>query len=277
MFLAQATGLTGTIGRHLNKICLPLPVDLNWSSTAMSKLNFMERTPLIHLAGKVGIQKCENFPNLSFKVNVVGTGHLAQHYKRRSTGVFVFVSSGHVYKSSTIPVNESSEIEPRSTYAIHKYEAEKLLSEIFSDCPDRLCIIRVFSVLDLDTPIGSLGHRISQAIKLKKKTALPCSEDVRDFLSPSDIGNALSFMIQKGVVSGLFNLCSGNGTSVRNAVRRLVGDQAADKYFTFEQSNSVLPHLVGDPNKLRTHLPSIPLEWRHQRGLYTMDGIRFSD
>lgn len=261
MFLAQATGLTGTIGRHLTEVCLPLAVDLRESRTAMTSLDFIENMPLIHLAGKVGIQECEEYPILSYKINVLGTENLAQVYKERSTGVFVFISSGHVYKSTIMPVNESYEVEPRSTYASHKLKAEERLNEIFSDCPERLCILRVFSVLDLDTPPGSLGHRVSCAFRYNAKQFIPCSEDVRDFLSSSDVGRAISFLIQKGFMSGLFNLCSGEGTSVKRAVTKMVGDQFAGKYFTFEQTHSTLPHLVGSPNKIKALFPQIPLEW----------------
>ena len=147
--LILATGTSGTIGKHFSSHVSPISADLrNFNSV---------QTVLGKLVGKIEVEK--DLDN-SRKINILGTKSLAEHFKSNFSGKFYYVSTSHVYACSKDPIDEEFETSPSTLYASQKLEAENLLKDIFSDSPDRLCILRLFSVLDWDTAPFTLGGGI---------------------------------------------------------------------------------------------------------------------
>jgi nucleoside-diphosphate-sugar epimerase len=155
-----ATGSTGTIGKYLRSDIQPVRFDLSSSEKNFKSINFDHHASLIHLAGVVGPSEVQKNIELSRSVNVDGTGFLAREFIKKSEGVFYFVSTSHVYTPSQDLISETSPIAPTNIYAQQKYEAECLLENIFSSQSHRLCIIRVFSVLDWGVAPHTLGGAI---------------------------------------------------------------------------------------------------------------------
>ena len=256
-----ATGLTGTIGRHLSKKVLPVNIDLSSEHERFDSLHFDKYSNLIHLAGVVGPSEVEKNLDYSRSVNIDGTGFLAREFLQKSGGIFYFVSTSHVYAQSQNLISETSPISPGNIYAEQKLEAELMLQGIFSTDPQRLRIIRVFSVLDWDVAPYTLGGAIRKMTD--SDFVLSNASDVRDFLTPKTIAGAIYEIALSGAQFDIVNLCSGSGISVGDAAKKMLhgsGFEVDESRFSWRQSLN--PFVVGDNSRLASLFPEFDLSWQ---------------
>jgi nucleoside-diphosphate-sugar epimerase len=257
-----ATGTTGTIGRHLSSFIDAIKVDFLDPEFAIKLPNFTSDDSLIHLGGIVGADLVASDLHKSHTVNVEATEKIAQRFILNNGGFFIYVSSSHVYSPSAEKINEDSKLAPQNNYAQQKLEAEQLLQALFWQVPQKLCIVRVFSVLDWDTPPLTLGGGIAKLADNNSTYQLTCSDDIRDFLTPRKIAQILEKIAKSRGMRGVVNLCSGTGISVGDAARVMLESR---KFRVppgrVVRGNSKVPHLVGDNSKLREMIPNIDLEW----------------
>ena len=122
-----ANGAQGTIGKHLPKDTLSLGGDL---ATSEQLENFkslkLEGSAFIHLAGVVGGPLVEKDVAYSERVNVEAVGEMGKTALACGLAKFVYVSSSHVYKSSSDSLTEESELGPISILParIHRSNTE---------------------------------------------------------------------------------------------------------------------------------------------------------
>ena len=252
-----ATGMTGVIGRHLHDLANPLKVDLADIEQLDIASNFSGGQSLIHLAGIVGEQKVTSNKEYSHAVNVDGAEALAQKFYKHGTGLFVYVSSSHVYKPSVQPLTENSEVGPTSNYAIQKLQAELRVSSVFEDDPERLVVVRLFSILGDGMPDFSLGGAIRRLADDKQFVIHNC-DDVRDFLSPTVAARCIFDITQAKKVHGTFNLCSGNAQTIKDAVLSRISPSMHDEVEPrLLSGNSVNPFIIGSNSKLLDQIPSL--------------------
>ena len=252
-----ATGMTGVIGRHLHELAIPLMVDLGNIEQADIVSEIRGSQCLIHLAGIVGEQKVTSNKEHSYSVNVNGAEVLAQKYHKDSTGLFVYVSSSHVYKPSVQLLTEESEVGPTSNYAIQKLQAEKKIISVFKDDLERLVIIRLFSILGDGMPDFSLGGAIRRLVDDEQFVINNC-DDVRDFVSPKVAARCIFEITQSKDVHGIFNLCSGNAQTIKEAVLSKLSPSLHEEVKPrLLSGNSVNPFIVGSNSKLLDQVPSL--------------------
>lgn len=257
-----STGLSGTIGKHLIGSVNHLSVDLANSDFHKSLPNLKACRALLHLAGVVGKFNVEKDIDYSTSVNVIATRKLAQEYKKNSHGRFIYVSSSHVYRPTSLPIRESGIVEPQNEYAHQKRLAEIALQEVFQNQENRLCIVRVFSVLDWDVPHYSLGGAIKKLTKPNSNFELKYGDDIRDFLTPKKVASALLEIAKNSSMYGIYNLCSGTETSIFSAASQMLSLSGyANKINKISKGNSEVPYLVGENAKLLGELPKLNLEW----------------
>lgn len=77
---------------------------------------------------------------------------------------------------------------------------------------------RLFYVYGPGQREGSLIPTILQAIKDGKEPDIRCVKDRNDFIYVGDVADAISLLVKKENVSGIFNIGSGKSTSVREIV-----------------------------------------------------------
>ncbi len=258
-----ATGTTGTIGRHLPISVKSFEIDLAAISSPNSFSRIGTRDDFLHLAGIVGTNEVEKDKKHSNSVNVNGAALLAEEFLNRSKGRFYFISTSHVYAPSVELIGENAKTEPSSLYAEQKLKAELKISEIFANSPERLCVIRIFSVLDWDVAPFTLGGAVKKLIEPNSSFELRNSDDLRDFMTPKNIAAALFEIANSGKLDGIVNLCTGVGTKVRDAVTRMMEESGyvipKDR---IKPGNSENPIVVGDNTRLMRSLPNLNLEWR---------------
>jgi nucleoside-diphosphate-sugar epimerase len=256
-----ATGTTGTIGKFLNQEVKPLKLDLGNSNEFKKNRIFNRDETVLHLAGIVGERKIIRNVKHAHKVNVEGTLTLARCFLNQSEGKFIFTSTAHVYKSSLGKLDESCPTESLSNYSRQKLEAENELRSLFKLEPRRLLILRVFSILDWNLDSDSLSGAISRLQKSGYTNTLINGDDIRDFLTPKTVANVLCRLPLVSTEYQTINLCSGIGTTVRDAAFRLLDLRNIPRQnYTIESGNSNIPIIAGNSRKI-TEMLGVKLKW----------------
>lgn len=260
-----ATGVSGTIGKHLRNSVLEIDCDLSKSKLSPMR-SIKEGDYVLHAAAVVGPANVAKNLSISYNINVRASQMLAEIAKNNKVSKFIYVSTAHVYARSNSLLKETSPTEPNNVYAEQKLEAEKKISLIFQECPEKLCIVRVFSVLDWDVADFTLGGGIKKLISDHSSSKLNCVDDIRDFLTPHSIARSLISIVKEPLLNGILNLCSGIGITVREAAKTMLEGSGyelpADKLIS---GNSDYPYVVGDNSKLKSALPDLNLKWSPSR------------
>ena len=262
MLKILATGTTGTIGKYFSG-AVPLSINLLDEFNPIEPSLFNSSSVVLHAAGIVGNDAVSKDINISRKINIDGTKKLAEISRDSSISRFVYVSSSHVYAPSDGLLLESSKVDPVGAYAEQKIEAEQAVVEVFRETPEKLCIVRVFSVLDWDVADFTLGGAIKNLTISNSNFKLSNSDDVRDFLTPKLIASVLTKISHNSSISGIINLSSARGTTIREAVREMLIKSGYE--FPSERvlpGNSIRPHIVGDNSKLISYFPNLELIWQ---------------
>lgn len=257
-----ATGTTGTIGRQFGIKAEHIPINLSQEIWSDKDLNISEGDVVIHCAAIVGVNSVKSNEKLAYQINVEATRKLAQMARRRGASRFIYVSTAHVYADSKSPITELGPVAPQSLYAQQKYEGESAVIDELSFSDTEFCIARVFSVLDWESKAFTLGNSVRELLDSRSNKLLTNCDDVRDFLTPKTIADALIAIAGKPGLNEVVNVCSSQGIRVGEAARIMFETSG----FTFPSNktvagNSSNPFLVGENSKLKAEIPNLKLTW----------------
>jgi nucleoside-diphosphate-sugar epimerase len=260
-----ATGVSGTIGKHFKNQVFAINCDLR-NSELRNIPNIKKGDYILHSAAVVGPISVSKDLATSYKVNVNASKMLAEFAKNKEISRFIYVSTSHVYARSNSLLTESSPTGPNNVYAEQKLEAEEEITSVFRDYPEKLCIVRVFSVLDWDVADFTLGGGIKKLTSDNSSFILNYGDDIRDFLTPHLIANTLISIANEARLTGIVNLATGTGITVRDAARTMLEGSGyklpANRIIS---GNSDYPYVVGDNSKLKAALPDLDLKWNPSR------------
>ena len=258
-----ANGLSGTIGKHISKKVSGLEGDLR-KSDQFSKFEEIcgEDLVFIHLAAVVGASLVERDISSSHQINVDAVERMGEISLGQNIKKFIYVSTSHVYARSNEKISESYPLNPQSVYANQKMKAEDILLEIFSEQPERLLILRVFSILDWGMPKYTLGGAIEKLLTEPETSTLSNSDDIRDFLTPRNVANNLENIAINSNLSGVYNLCSGKGQTLKEAalcMAKYKNINLSDNCFKINEKE--VTKIVGDNDKLLSAYSNLNLKW----------------
>ena len=154
--------------------------------------------------------------------------------------LFVFFSSGGtIYGNTDKPISEDHPIDPMSLYAKSKAGIEELIRT--SDIP--------YLILRLSNPFG--GYQIAE----KKQGVIPIlirkalldetfemyvdGNSVRDYFYISDLGQAITGLLECGAVNETVNVGSGQGTSLHEIIHLV--EQATGRTIVIAEKTSDVP------------------------------------
>ena len=253
--------MSGTIGKKLDQDIQPAQLVLGDGKLDDHFDSNQTALTLIHLGGIVGEVKVSRDLAYSKKINVDETLRLAKDVIEDFGGRFIYISSSHVYGSDQSTLSESSPLNPQSNYAIQKMQAEQFLLDHFGGNHPQLVILRVFSVLGWDVADFTLGGAVKR-ILLGSRESIANSQDVRDFMTPTSIAKSISIIAKNSQISGVFNLCTGIGISVGEAVRSmLVIKNHQELPNQIQLGNSNTPQIIGNNAKLLETGLDLDLKW----------------
>ena len=194
------TGASGFVGSRFVqrwggalRILAPTHSELDITDEASISRYFADNRPeiVLHMAAISNTMQCEQFPQESYKVNVVGAKNMA-HATAASKARFIFFSSEQVYNGNreSGAMNEDVALSPESTYACQKLEAEQLVQEL---CPDAV-ILRATWMYDIaQTGLSTHANfvvRILDAIAKHEKIYFP----VREFRGITNVHEAVELL-----------------------------------------------------------------------------------
>jgi UDP-glucose 4-epimerase len=240
----------------------------------------------VHFAAFIEVGQSMADPGLYFSNNVAGTISLLNALVASGVQRLVFSSTAAVYGTPVYaPIDETHPLSPINVYGQGKLIVEQMLGWYRSQCGLRSVALRYFNASGATETLGEDHHPESHlipnllAVPLGRRNHVDIYGDdydtadgtcVRDYVHVADLADAHILALDRTEnVSGVYNLGTGNGYSVRqvlDAARRVSGHPIpAD----------VLPRRPGDPPVLvaSSQLAEQELGWRPKRsGIETIVG-----
>jgi GDP-4-dehydro-6-deoxy-D-mannose reductase len=170
-----------------------------------------------------------------------------------------------------IPITETAPLRPHSPYAASKVAADYVALQAFLGEGVPTVRVRAFNHTGPGQStrflVPAIAHRIVEAEREgRDDVAVGSLDPVRDLTDVRDVVRAYRLLVERGTLGEVYNVCSGHGLSVREIATRLVDLTPRSLQLRVDPDlvrPVDVPHLVGDPSKLRADtgwLPSIDLD-----------------
>jgi GDP-4-dehydro-6-deoxy-D-mannose reductase len=269
------SGISGFIGRHLAaELCARGDEVCGFSSDPVAPLSgarvfehdlldtagvarLIERCDpevVVHLAGLSHVGESWKRPGDYYRVNFEGTAALLRAAAGRR---LVFASSAEVYgcvPEDEQPLGEDRVLDPRSPYALTKACAERLALDFGA------VVVRSFNAVgpgqSRHFALPSFAAQLA-AVRRREREAVLRVGDLsprRDFVHVADVVDAYRTLAERGEAGTVYNLASGVGTSIAEALDRLLRISGVKARVERDESRIRpvdIPALVGDNRKLR--------------------------
>jgi len=264
------TGAAGFVGGHL----LPRLEADGWSVAASdremdvsdpkaveARVRDIEPDAIIHLAAVSSVATSWQQPELTYRVNYLGTRTVLEVARRAvPTARVILVSTADLYGSTepgAAPFDESSELRPHSPYARCKAAAD-LLGGIYAERGLDVIRVRPFNHTGPGQTdafvLPSFARQIASIEAGRSEASMRVGnlDSVRDFLDIDDVVDAYIRLLDPQVESGIYNVASGSGVRIGDALQTLCSlagieprIEAASEFFR------PTDFAVGDSSRLR--------------------------
>jgi GDP-4-dehydro-6-deoxy-D-mannose reductase len=251
---AFVTGGGGFAGAHL----LPLlpgavapsrdELDLLDAAAVRAAVRAARPAAVFHLAALASVRRSWQSPTDTLLANLHMTVNLLEAVRAEAPGVVVVVAgSGEVYgPPERLPVTEEEPLRPQNPYAVSKAACDLLAGQYADAFAMGIVRTRAFNHAGPgqgdDYVVGTLTRQVAEAeaagaAEVVLRTGNP--DSARDFTDVRDVVRA--YRAAAELPPGVYNVCSGRATSVRELVDLL-------------RRVSTLPvrHEV-DPERVRAH------------------------
>ena len=216
---------------------------------------------VIHLAAQVGVADSMADPTRYVWDN---TGDTCRFLERLpgSLSRLVVASSMSVYGDGGPHVRESDPVNPTSVYALTKYDQERLCLMWGAQYEVPTTALRFFNVYGpgqaLTNPYtGVLAIFAQHLLHEKPPTVYEDGQQTRDFVYVSDVASAVvRAATMTKPVTGVFNVCTGEPTTVLDAAMTLaqVMGKRILPTITHTKRPGDIRHCTGDPTKAKWEL-----------------------
>jgi len=264
------TGSRGFVGRHLlprlaaaghEPIGRDRELDVTDPAALAAALEEIRPDALIHLAAQASVAVSRDAEELTFRVNVLGSLAVMEAFSQQAAGArIVWVGSGEVYGASqpgASPFDEQAPLRPRSAYARTKACADLLAGERAAGGLD-VVRVRPFAHTgpgQTDTYVlPSFARQLAEIAEGRRAPELKVGnlDSVRDFLDVEDVVEAYLRLLDPAVPAGVYNLASGVGRRVGDALDALIERSGTQPRVDVEpQRFRPTDHAVGDSGRLR--------------------------
>ncbi|HEU4588032.1 MAG TPA: NAD-dependent epimerase/dehydratase family protein [Gemmatimonadales bacterium] len=220
---------------------------------------------VVHLAALSSGAEARRHPAAAWEANAVGTARLLYALgERRLAGdadpVVLVISTAEVYGAGPArPRREDDPVAPVSPYAASKVGAETAALETWRRTGLRAIVVRPFQHTGPgQSPtfvVPAWAARLRDAARRGERTiATGNLTPVRDLLDVRDVVDAYVALLERGVPGEIYNVASGIGVPLSELferLARLAGVAAVAVPDPALVRSADIPHLVGDPGKLR--------------------------
>lgn len=180
---------------------------------------------IVHLAALVSVPESMRDPELNFRLNVLATHAVAEAARRSGVPRIVFASSAAVYgNAADLPLQEHTPPQPVSPYGAAKLASEALLLGHGAAFGLTVRCQRYFNVFgprqDPASPYSGVISIFARRFHAGQAvTIFGDGNQTRDFISVHDVARAnVLAATRPGLASGVANICTGRGTSLRDVL-----------------------------------------------------------
>jgi GDP-4-dehydro-6-deoxy-D-mannose reductase len=222
---------------------------------------------IVHLASFSSVGKSWEMPLESFLNNTnifLNVVEIVRHNKIdcRILSIGSSEEYGNV-KESDIPLKENMILHPGNPYAIARVSQE-MLSKCYVDAYKLdIVLTRSFNHIGtrqrIDFAIPSFIKQISEGIKKDRKEIKLITGDitiVRDFIDVRDVVKAYLALLKNGRTGELYNVCSGRGYSLKDAIE-LISQIYNVKVIIEIDQKKIRPNdnrvIIGSYEKIKDH------------------------
>lgn len=261
--------------KPLDLECETVSFDIRQAVNVKQSIDATRPDAVIHLAAQPSVPASWVDPNLTYRVNILGSSNLLEALRDHSDVRVLLIGSAQAYGHNDLdsPLTEEHPLEPSSPYALSKVAQELLGRLYFSEFGRPVIMTRGFNHTGPGHgdgyAIGSFARQIAE-IKLGRREPMMNVgnlESIRDYLDVRDVAEAYRLLIEKGSSGEAYNVCSGEGRSIGEILKILIDASGLDSQIQIEQDSTPRPSdppmLVGDNTKIRSAVgwaPKIPLE-----------------
>lgn len=181
--------------------------------------NFKNLDYVFHLAAlECPITSLEK-PEIFFTTNIHGTVKVLQASKQSNLQKFVYASSAAIYGDASTPTLETDSINPMTPSCLTKSQAEDIVfhwGDLFNIPTNSLRIFTAFGPRDFSKlyPGSAVGIWLKQKLKGKPLTVIGNGDHARDFVYCTDVANAFYIAALEGKDSEVYNIGSGQATTL---------------------------------------------------------------
>jgi UDP-glucose 4-epimerase len=203
---------------------------------------------VFHLAAMVSVQESVQKPDECDEINVRGTAIVLEEAARARVKKLIFSSSAAIYGDNpTIPKIESMAAEPKSPYAITKYEGEQQCCAVTDEGRLATVCLRYFNVFGpFQNPASEYAAAvpafIEKTFRNEPITIFGDGYQTRDFIYVKDVVAANAFFALKSQVIGIFNVGCGTQISIADLALTIR---------TLTQSNSMIEYAEERPGDVK--------------------------
>jgi UDP-glucose 4-epimerase len=231
---------------------------------------------VIHLVSTTTPRTSNESPEFDIQTNVIGTVNLLNSCVKHHVGKFVFLSSGGtVYGNigDAATVDELHPTHPISSYGVSKLSIENYLYMYQQLYKLNYVALRISNPYgerqDPKNSLGALTIFLNRMLAGHHIEIWGDGSVTRDFIYAGDVANA-AYLATVNVVSGIFNIGSGEGLSLRGLLDALqLATKIAPSVIWLSGRPFDVPRIVLDSSKFRN-----AVGWRPQVSLH--DGIEIT-
>ena len=186
---------------------------------------------IVHLAGVSSVAYSHGDPVTTFETNTLGALNVCVAMKATAPAArLLYVSSGEVYGAvpNGVRATEETALAPGSPYAASKVAAESACLQFARSYGLHVVCARPFNHIGAGQAptfaIPSFAQQLRQARKTGHGTTILVGnlEPVRDFSHVVDVVEAYRLLLVHGLSGETYNVCSGQGRTVRSILDELV-------------------------------------------------------
>ena len=259
---------TGNL-KHLDGKMTMVPLDLEDRQRVEAVVKESSPDLVFHLAAQSFVTVSWLDPELTLRTNVLGTFNLLEALRQHGhPSVVEILGSSAVYGPSSLsemPLGEGHEFRPTSMYAVSKVTEDVLGYFYWKVYGLPILRVRPFNMTGprkIADAVSDFARGIAEVEKGQREVLEVGNLDaVRDITDGRDAVQALWTLAQKGEPGETYNLCSGQGRTLREILEQILS-LAKGKIEVEVSSEKLRPY--DDPIYIGNNAKLLELGWKPQ-------------